>query len=110
MESKKESRYSDKEVNDKYVLFTLIQTILEDGTAAFFYLAIKGAMLESFKNASEAGIPFDLADYGKVILSGYGEPNREIMQYMEDNFGFNHAEVPRLVMTGDGLKEVKPKN
>ena len=110
MKSEKAASYSDKELKDKFFLITLIEAVLADDRPAFYYLAIKENMLEDFKAASEKKQAFDLADYGSVIASGYGRPSPEVIEYMEANFGFNHADSPRMRLTPEGLKEVRPSS
>ena len=106
--AEKAASYSDKEARDKFFVIMLIEAVAADDRPAFYYLAIKENMLGKFKKISEKKQDFDLADYGSVVASGYGQPSPEVLEYMEANFGFNHAAAPRLRMTPEGLKEVRP--
>jgi len=41
-----------------------------------------------FEMADKGGI-LDLADYGKIISSAYGEPSQQIKQKMLEKYNFN---------------------
>lgn len=97
--------FSDKEIKNKFTLVMLLQAVVEDDRSAFYYIAVSGAMLEEFKQAVEKREVFDLADFGSIILSGYGEPTSDVIKYMEENYKINHATCPKLRMTPEGLKE-----
>ena len=56
----------------------------------FFYVLIRGDKLKAFKDKIDKKQPFDIAHYGKILISGYGEPDEAVRGYMEKEFGFQH--------------------
>jgi len=63
-----------------------------EGVTSYAYVALQADKLEPFMKAQEEGI-FHPDDYGVIVQAGEGDPTPEVQQYMEENYGFNHAAI-----------------
>jgi hypothetical protein len=69
----------------------LVLTKTKEGQPAWWYVLVDAPKLDAFYAAMESG-GVDLADYGKIVKSGYGEePPRVIKDQMKEEFGFEEA-------------------
>jgi hypothetical protein len=69
----------------------LVLTKTKEGRDAWWYVLVDAPKLEAFYRAMESG-GVDLADYGKIVKSGYGdEPPSIVKQEMKDQYDFEEA-------------------
>lgn len=55
----------------------LINSVSPSGEKRFFYIVPMPKKVLEMKHLLATGAEFDLADYGEVVWSGYGEPDEE---------------------------------
>lgn len=59
------------------------------GKKQYIYYAVEGTKLDEMKKVMHSP-KFDIAKIGTVLKWGYGDPPQEVMQEMEDKYGFRH--------------------
>ena len=70
----------------------LVLTKTKEGVDAWWYVLVDPPKLNAFHDAMKKG-GCDLADFGKVLKSGYGaEPPATIKAEMQEQFGFIEGE------------------
>ena len=60
----------------------------ETGRKAYYYILVDAPKIVAYNKAMETGT-LDLADYGKIIESGYGEPPEHIKKHMLETYGYD---------------------
>lgn len=83
---------SEKMIAEKTVCILLVRGESPDGEPIFAYVGVRADKLEEFMQAQKNGM-FYPEDYGVIIESGLGEPNAEIREKMEKEYGFNHQKM-----------------
>lgn len=63
------------------------RTILPDGRPAFYFVDIDPSKVAAFKEAIKSGQTFRIDSFGRVIVSGFGEPQRELMDAIREEYG-----------------------
>lgn len=63
-----------------------------EGRPFFAYLSLPIEQLVRLNRDMERGVLVQLAEYGKVVLQGFGEPNEDQKQYMERHYAFDHTD------------------
>ncbi len=80
---------SEKILAEKTVCILLVRGEDPDGGGIYAYVAVRADKLEEFMQAQQSG-EFYPEDYGVIIESGSGEPDNEVRERMERDYGFNH--------------------
>ena len=80
---------SEKILAEKTVCVLLVRGEDPDGKPIFAYVGVRADKLKPFMEAQSQGL-FYPEEYGVVIESGYGEPDADVRQRMERDYGFNH--------------------
>ena len=80
---------SEQMLAEKTVCILLVRGENPDGGSIYAYVAVRADRLEDFMKAQEAGL-FYPDEYGVVVEAGEGDPSPEVMQRMEQEYGFNH--------------------
>ena len=62
----------------------------DDGSAFFIYAEIAKEQMEKMARDAQEDKNVDLSSYGKVLLSGEGEPKEDNKQYMTEKWNFDH--------------------
>ena len=70
--------------------------VLVNGTGAsgeeiYSYIRMQRSKIEELYKDIEKGQPIDFHNYGEIILCGEGKPDDEAMQYMEEEYEFEHT-------------------
>jgi hypothetical protein len=63
-----------------------------EGRKFFAYLSLPMEQLMRLNRDMDRGVLVHLAEYGKVILQGFGEPNDDQKRYMERHYAFDHTD------------------
>lgn len=63
-----------------------------EGHPFFAYLSLPMEQLARLNRDMERGVLVHLAEYGKVVLQGRGEPTAEQKSYMERHYAFDHTD------------------
>ena len=80
---------SDKILAEKTVCVLLVRGEDPDGAPIFAYVGVRADKLKEFMDAQQSGM-FYPEEHGVIIESGHGEPNAEVREKMERDYGFNH--------------------
>lgn len=64
----------------------------DNGVPFFAYLSLPFEQLARLNRDMERGALVRLAEYGKVILQGNGEPTEDQKRYMERHYAFDHTD------------------
>lgn len=62
------------------------------GRPFFAYLSLPIEQLARLNRDMERGVLVQLAEYGKVVLQGLGEPTEDQKRYMERHYAFDHTD------------------
>lgn len=63
-----------------------------NGARFFAYLCLPFEQLARLNSDMDRGKLVQLAEYGKVVLQGDGEPSDEQMRFMERHYAFDHTD------------------
>ncbi len=74
---------------EKTVCILLVRGESAEGQPIYAYVGVPLNRLEEFMTA-QMSRPFFPEDYGVIIESGEGEPNDDVRERMEKDYGFNH--------------------
>lgn len=77
-------------IAEKTVCMLLVRGENPEGGPIYAYVAVRADRLEEFLKAQESGV-FYPDEYGMIVEAGEGEPDAEVRQRMEQEYGFNHA-------------------
>ena len=77
-----------KELDEEVGILTLVTGRSKDGCPYYAYALIPPSRYRAFKEAEKKG-KYDLADYGKILTHGEGEPSVEIQKEMKEKYGAN---------------------
>ncbi len=80
---------SEKILAEKTVCVLLVRGEDPDGAPIFAYVGVRADKLQEFMAAQVSGM-FYPEEHGVIIESGHGEPNAEVREKMERDYGFNH--------------------
>jgi len=80
---------SEKILAEKTVCVLLVRGEDPDGKPIFAYVGVRADKLKPFMEAQSQGL-FYPEEFGIVIESGYGEPDAQVQERMERDYGFNH--------------------
>lgn len=86
---------ADQLLAEKTVCVLLLRGQNPDGGDIYAYVGVRADRLEAFMEAQKGGV-FYPEDYGVIIESGEGEPSPEVMQKMEEEYGFNHEKMVNI--------------
>ncbi len=68
-----------------------IRSTPEDKIPSWFFLKLNPLKRESFDRVMSGTTTFDLADYGEILHSGYGDQApQELKQTMRDEYGVEY--------------------
>lgn len=90
---------SEQIIAEKTVCMLLVRGESPEGQPIFAYVAVRADKLEAFMKAQESGM-FHPDDYGVIVEAGEGEPNEEVRQRMEEDYGFNHQAMLDIPTAG----------
>lgn len=96
---------SEQMIAEKTVCILLVRGEDPDGEGIYAYVAVRADKLEEFMEAQKSGT-FYPEDYGVIVESGVGEPNAEVREKMEKEYGFNHESMVD-VPDAEGAGELK---
>lgn len=77
-------------------IIALVNGTDDNDDEVFHYVAIKEEKIEDYLTAVKLDSPYDLADYGIIIESGYGTPDSELKDKMQRLYGCNHDSMMKL--------------
>lgn len=60
-----------------------------DGQKSYFFIIIDPAREQEFLAAVENSGPCNIAEFGRVVASGYGIPSQALLEKMHHEFGAN---------------------
>ncbi len=80
---------SEQILAEKTVCILLVRGESPENTPIYAYVAVRADRLEEFMTAQNSGM-FYPEDYGVIIESGDGEPEQDVRERMERDYGFNH--------------------
>lgn len=83
---------SQKLLAEKAICIMLVRGYSPDDKPIYAYVAVRADKLEAFIKAQRRG-DFDPEKFGVIIEAGEGTPTQEIMQKMQDEYGFNHEHM-----------------
>lgn len=66
----------------------LISDVDETGRLAYYFISVAEDKLEEFLKIARNRRPANLAHYGRIIFSAYGEPSPQVCQWMRDQHGW----------------------
>lgn len=72
------------------VCILLVRGESPEGKPIYAYVAVRADRLEEFMEAQKSST-FYPEDYGVIVEAGEGEPNEQIREKMEREYGFNHG-------------------
>jgi hypothetical protein len=78
-----------KQMDADVGILVLVQGTLPDGSQHYAYASIPPSRYMAFKQAEAAG-NYDLAQFGKILTHGKGEPSPDVKRRMEEEHGANH--------------------
>lgn len=80
---------SEKMLAEKTVCVLLVRGEDPDGGPIYAYVGVRADKLKEFMEAQQKGL-FYPEEHGVIIEAGQGEPNAEVREKMEREYGFNH--------------------
>lgn len=81
--------FADKVLSSQGEYFYKVKATDSTGRRAYYYILVDKLKLPQFLNLNAEG-RYDLADYGKIIASGYGEePTEDVKAMLKKRFGFD---------------------
>lgn len=80
---------SEKMLAEKTVCVLLVRGEDPDGKPIYAYVGVRADKLKEFMEAQQKGM-FYPEEHGVIIEAGEGEPNAEVREKMERDYGFNH--------------------
>ena len=80
---------SEKMLAEKTVCVLLVRGEDPDGAPIFAYVGVRADKLKEFMEAQNSGM-FYPEEHGVIIESGIGEPDAQVREKMERDYGFNH--------------------
>ena len=92
---------SDIELLGKEDIVMFMKGKNSDNQPIFTYLKLSIYQLRAMKNAIKAKATFLPSDFGKVLVSGEGEPSEEIQSIMSRQYGFLDEEQKRQQLLRD---------
>lgn len=81
---------------------TLLQGVHAGGYAVFAYVKLTQEEYARLQADIKRGGSVDFSHYGEILTWGAGRPTDEQIQYMEEVYGFSHAEISFLQDRLDG--------
>lgn len=63
---------------------------LTNGEECYYFLKIYPDRKNLFLTLLSKGNQINLAKYGEVLASGYGDPDKELVQKMKDDYGLRY--------------------
>lgn len=67
----------------------LVSDIDQTGNQAYYFIRVEQKRLAEFLLATDSDSPIDLADFGEVLYSAYGDsPPPHIQNWARDEFGW----------------------
>lgn len=75
---------------------TLLQGVHAEGYAVFAYVKLTQEDYARLQSDIKRGGSVDFSHYGEILTWGAGRPTQEQITYMEDVFGFSHADISFL--------------
>ncbi len=80
---------SEKMLAEKTVCVLLVRGEDPDGAPIYAYVGVRADKLKEFMEAQNSGM-FYPEEHGVIIESGTGEPDAQVREKMERDYGFNH--------------------
>lgn len=80
---------SDKILAEKTVCVLLVRGEDPDGAPIYAYVGVRADKLQAFMEAQNSGL-FYPEEHGVIIEFGHGEPDAQVREKMERDYGFNH--------------------
>lgn len=81
--------FVDKVVSSQGEYFYKVNATDSTGRRAFYYILVDKLKLKQFLSLKSDG-RYDLADYGRIIASGYGEePTEDARKMLKVKYGFD---------------------
>lgn len=81
--------HSERLMAEKTVCILLVRGENPSGERIYAYVAVRADKLEEFMEAQKSDT-FYPEEHGVIVESGMGEPNEEVREKMERDYGFNH--------------------